>query len=143
MQKISSGASFSSGLQFRVTWTWVLAEFLSSVNSLSETSLMLWFVTRESWDYVVLESSVIPANLGYTFPVWTQFLTKETGSMETGPIDLAQWRMNLLLFFLILRSFPREIDACPTSCSCMYDGSGLAELRFKYFSFCLHEIVYS
>lgn len=51
--------------------------------------------------------------------------------------------MNLLLFFLILQSLLWELDACPTSCSCSYDGNGLAELRFKHFSFCLYEIVYT
>lgn len=103
--------------------------------------LMLWFVTRETWDYVVLESSVIPANLGNRFSVWTQFLTEKTGSMETlrglENIDFVQWKMHLLLLFQILQSCRREVYACPISCSCIYDGNGLSELRFIHFSVCL------
>ncbi|TWW71538.1 Leucine-rich repeat, immunoglobulin-like domain and transmembrane domain-containing protein 3 [Takifugu flavidus] len=37
--------------------------------------------------------------------------------------------MYLLLLFQILQSVLRELYACPISCSCTYDGTGLSELR--------------
>lgn len=98
---------------------------------------MICYSDSESWDYMPLVSSVIPANLGYRFTLLCgHYLRLErTGNMEIQRACLSTgfvwWRMYLLALIQILQSTLLAVHSCPALCACTYGNSGIAELRLS------------
>lgn len=90
-----------------------------------------------------LVSSVIPANLGFSFTrlCGHNLRLESTGNMETQrayPSTGFIWRrMYLLVLVQILQSTLLAVRSCPASCACTYGNSGPAELRSSEADFIL------
>lgn len=99
--------------------------------------VVICYSNSEAWDYMPLVSSVIPANLGFSFTLLCRhnLRLERTGNMEKQMAFLSArficWRMFLLLLVQILQSGLLAVRSCPSPCACSYGNSGIAELRLS------------